>query len=209
MIFKIKGAAKFLFGTWVDHAKQRYPNYLFQAKDEVLADDLIIAFAKGLEFVWRNENKAKRDMPEWSAGVVLETASAALNTHWSKEYIYKQTDEYQDLCFLITLSQFLKADPTAVKKIEALYKHKVNKEVCRAEQELEKKDKVIDLIEFKKNKTPDIIFKKNIIDYLDSLYYEKHFLIFGDILRNKPSFLLADFFSHDEMQNLIERVKSS
>jgi hypothetical protein len=208
LIFKIKGTAKSLFDIWVEHAKQRYPNYLFQAKDEVLADDLIVAFAKGLEFVWRNENKTKRNMPEWSVGVILDTASVTLNTHWSQEYIYKQTHEYKDLCFLTTLSQFLKVDTIAVKRIEALYRHKMKKEINIIEQEFEKKDKIIDLTQFKKNKKPDVVFKKNITDYLDSIYYEKHFLIFGDILKNKSSFVLADFFNHDEMKSLIESVNS-
>ncbi|MFT4059867.1 MAG: hypothetical protein QM652_09990 [Legionella sp.] len=208
LIFKIKGTAKFLFDIWVEYAKQQYPNFLFQAKDEVLADDLIVAFAKGLEFVWRNENEIKRNMPEWSIGVILDTASVTLNTHWSQEYIYKQTHEYKDLCFLTTLSQFLKVDATAVKRIEALYRHKMKKEINIIEQEFEKKDKIIDLTQFKKNKRPNAVFKKNITDYLDSLYYEKHFLIFGDILKNKSSFVLADFFNHDEMKSLIERVNS-
>ncbi len=208
LIFKIKGTAKSLFDIWVEHAKQRYPNYLFQAKDEVLVDDLITAFAKGLEFVWRNENKTKRNRPEWSVEVVLDTASVTLNTHWSQEYIYKQSHEYKDLCFLITLSQFLKVDAIAVKKIEALYRHKMKKEINIIEQEFEKKDKIIDLAQFKKTKKSGAAFKKNIIDYLDSLYYEKHFLIFGDILKNKSSFVLADFFNHDEIQSLIEHVNS-
>lgn len=208
LIFKIKGTAKSLFDIWVEHAKQRYSNYLFQAKDEVLVDDLITAFAKGLEFICRNENKAKRDVPEWSVGVVLDTASVSLNTHWSQEYIYKQTHEYKDLCFLITLSQFLSVDATAVKRIEALYKHKMKKEINVIENEFETKDKIVDLTQFKKNKKSGAAFKKNIIDYLDLLYYEKHFLIFGDILKNKPSFVLADFFNHDEMKSLIEGVNS-
>lgn len=208
LIFKIKGTAKSLFNIWVEYAKQRYPNYLFQAKDEVLTNDLIVAFAKGLEFIWRNENKAKRNIPEWSVGIILDTASVSLNTHWSQEYIYKQTHEYKDLCFLITLSQFLNVDSTAVKKIEALYRHKMKKETIIAEEVLEEKDKVIDLIQFKENKKRDVVFKKNIINYLDSLYYEKHFLVFGDILKNKSSFALADFFSHDDMKNLIASVKS-
>lgn len=150
MIFKIKGTVKSLFDIWVEYAKQQYPDYLFQAKDEVLADDLIVAFAKGLEFVWRNENKTKRNMPEWSAGVILDTASVTLNTHWSQEYIYKQTLEYKELCFLTTLSQFLKVDATAVKRIEALYRHKMKKERNIIEQDFEKKDKIIDLAQFKK-----------------------------------------------------------
>ena len=208
LIFKIKGTAKSLFDIWVEYAKQQYPNYSFQAKDEVLVDDLIIAFAKGLEFVWRNENKTKRNMPEWSVGVILDTASVTLNTHWSQEYIYKQTHEYKDLCFLTTLSQFLKVDAIAVKRIEALYKHKMKKEVNIIEQEFEKNEKIIDMTQFKKSKRPDAVFKKNITDYLDSLYYEKHFLIFGDILKNKSSFVLTDFFNHDEMKSLIERVNS-
>lgn len=208
MIFKIKGTAKSLFDIWVEYAKQKYPNYLFHAKDEILTDDLIVAFAKGLEFVWRNENRAKRNIPEWSVGVILDTASVTLNTHWSQEYIYKQTPEYKDLCFLTTLSQFLKVDAAAVKKIETLYRHKMKKEINIIEQECAKKDKIIDLTQFKKNKKPGAGFKKNITDYLDSLYYEKHYLIFGDILKNKSSFALADFFTHDEMKSLIDSVNS-
>lgn len=147
-------------------------------------------------------------MPEWSVGVILDTASVSLNTHWSQEYIYKQTHQYKDLCFLITLSQFLNVDTTAVKKIEALYKHKMKKGMNVIKQDFETKDKIIDLAQFKEKKKAGVNFKKNIIDYLDSLYYEKHFLIFGDILKNKSSFSLTDFFTPDEMKNLIERVKS-
>ncbi|TAL63934.1 MAG: hypothetical protein EPN84_04360, partial [Legionella sp.] len=176
LIFKIKGTAKSLFDIWVEHAKQRYSDYSFQAKDETLVDDLVTSFAKGLELVWRNENKTKRTSPEWSAGVVLDTASTTLNTHWSQEYIYKQANEYKDLCFLTTLSQFLKADALAVKKIEVLYRHRIQKQINRVEPELEKKDKIIDLNQFKKNQKLDVTFKKSITDYLDSLYYEKHFL---------------------------------
>ena len=73
-------------------------------------------------------------MPEWSVGVILDTASVTLNTHWSQEYLYKQTHEYKDLCFLTTLSQFLKVDATAVKRIEALYRHKMKKEINITEQ---------------------------------------------------------------------------
>jgi len=208
LIFKIKGTAKSLFEIWVECAKQRYSNYLFQAKDESLVDDLISAFAKGLEFVWRNENQTKRNMPEWSVGVLFDTVSATLNTHWSLEYIYKQTQEYKELSFLKTLSQFLKIDAITLTKIEALYKHMMKKGVNVIDQESEKKDKVIDLNHFKKNKKPGAVFKKSITDYLDSIYYEKHFLMLGDILKNKSSFVLADFFNHDELKNLIESVNS-
>ncbi|MBI2786687.1 MAG: hypothetical protein HYX60_10495 [Legionella longbeachae] len=208
MIFKIKGAARSLFDIWVEQSKQRYPDYLFQAKDEFLVDDLKIAFAKGLEFVWRNENKMKRNLPEWSEGVFLDTVSSTLNIHWSQEYIYKQLHEYKELCFLKTLSQFLKVDAISIKKIEALYNHLIKKEIITKDQAFEKKDKIIDLNQFKKNKEPGTVFKKNITDYLDSLYYEKHFLIFGDILKNKSSFEITDFFNYDEIKKLIESVES-
>lgn len=190
----------------MEHARQQYPDYVFQVENEVLVNDLIVAFAKGLELVWRNENKIKRNEQEWSVGIILDTASVSLNTHWSQEFIYKQTPEYKDLCLLITLSQFLKVDKDAVERVEALYKYKMKNIIMSAEQEIEEEDKIIDLARFKKNKTPDTVFKKNITNYLDTLYYEKHFLIFGDILKNKSSFVLADFFSHDEIKNLIEGV---
>ncbi|CDZ77182.1 hypothetical protein BN59_01464 [Legionella massiliensis] len=206
LIFKIKGTAKSLFDIWVEQAKQRYSNYLFQAQDESLVDDLITAFAKGLEFVWRNENKAKRAMPEWSVSVFLDIVSTTLNTHWSQEYIYKQTHEYKELCFLKILSQFLKVDAITLKKIESLYRHMMKKEKNIIERDVEQQAKIIDLNQFKKNKKSDVVFKKNITDYLDSIYYEKHFLIFGDILKNKSSFVLADFFNNDEIENLIETV---
>ena len=209
MIFKIKGSAKSLFDNWVGHTKQRYPNYSFQANDESLVDDLISTFAKGLEFVWRNENKTKRNMPEWSVGVFLDIVSTTLNTHWSQEYIYKQTPEYKELCFLKTISQFLKVDAISIEKIEALYRHMMKKETNIIEQDIEKNDKIIDFNQFKNNKKSDVLFKKNITNYLDSIYYEKHFFIFGDILKNKSSFVLADFFKYDEIKILIESVNNA
>lgn len=207
LIFKIKATASPLFRIWTEHAKMRFPEYLFQAKEEILIDDLIFAFAKGLEFVWRNENQTKRALPEWSVGAVLDSVSSALNTHWSQEYIYKQTQEYKELCFLKILSQFLRIDATAIQKIETLYKNIVQKNLNPRVQEVESKDKIIDLNQFKKNKKAGPLFKKNILDYLDSIYYEKHFLIFGDILKNKFNFNLADFFNEDEIKKLIENVK--
>jgi hypothetical protein len=192
----------------VDQVKLRYSDYLFQAQDEVLVDNLIVAFAKGLEVVWRAEHESDRKIPAWSVGAVLDKVSAVLNTHWSQEYIYKQTQEYKELCFLKTLSQFLKLDTVAIQKLEMLYKHLMSKEINIIEQKFEKKDKVIDLIQFKKDKKPNAVFKKNITDYLDSIFYEKHFRIFGDILKNKTSFVLANFFSNDEIIKLIERVNS-
>jgi hypothetical protein len=147
-------------------------------------------------------------MPDWLVGAFLDSVSATLITHWSQEYIYKQTHEYKELCFLKTLSQFLKVDTITIKKIEALYIHMMKKEVNIIKQELEKKDKIIDLNQFKKSKNSGAVFKKNIIDYLDALYYEKHFLVFGDILKNKSSFVLADFFNYDEIKKLIESVNS-
>lgn len=139
-------------------------------------------------------------------GVILDTVALTLNTRWSQEFLYKQTHEYKELCFLTTLSQFLKVDAAALKKIEALYRHKLTKEINNSGQAFQKEDKIIDLNQFKENKEPEIIFKKNITDYLDSLYYEKHFLIFGDILKNKSNLVLADFFNNDEIKKLIETV---
>ena len=135
-----------------------------------------------------------------------DSQSSFLNTHWSQEYIYKQTHEYKELCYLKALSQFLKVDAMTLKKIEALYNHMMKKEVNIIEPELDKKDKIIDLNQFKKNKKPGDFFKKNITDYLDSICYEKNFHIFGDILKNKSNFILTDFFNYDEIKKLIERV---
>lgn len=142
-------------------------------------------------------------------GAFLDTVSTTLITRWSQEYIYKQTHEYKELCFLKTLSQFLKVDTITIEKIEALYKHMMKKEINIIGQELEKRDKIIDLNQFKKSKKSGAGFKKNITDYLDSIYYEKHFLIFGDILKNESSFVLADFFNYDEIKKLIESVSRS
>ncbi|MDP1604869.1 MAG: hypothetical protein Q8M03_16580 [Legionella sp.] len=82
----------------------------------------------------------------------------------------------------------------------------MRKETTIGEAAFEKKDKIIDLNKFKKNKKPGAVFKKNITDYLDSLYYEKHFLVFGDILKNKLGFVLKDFFNPDDVKYLIEGV---
>lgn len=194
----------------MQQARQRHPNYISQAKVDVLVNDLILAFAKGLEFVWRNENKTKRNKPEWSVSVFFDTVSTSLITHWSQEYIYKQTHEYKELFLLKTLSQFLKVDSITSTRIEALYTHMMKKEVniMGQEQEPGKEDKIIDLIQFKNTRESGAVFKKNITDYLDSIYYEKHFLIFGEILKNKPGLVLGNFFKHHEIQKLIESVSS-
>lgn len=206
MIFKIKGIAESLFTNWTAAAKLRYPDTLFQASNEILVDDLMDAFAKGLEFVWRNENQAKHGIPEWAVGCLLGTVSSTLNTHWSQEYIYKQTNEYKELCFLKTITQYLKIDATAIKKTESLYNHMIHKEINTAE-ESGKNEKIICINQFKKNKKTKNSFKSNIISYLESIYFEKHFVIFGEILKNKFTFPLADFFNTDEIMQLIASVK--
>lgn len=169
----------------------------------------MIALAKGLELVWRNENKTKRDILEWTVGAVLDTASSSLNTHWSQEYIYKQTPEWKELCLLKTTIQYLKVDAAAIKKIEALYSCMMSKEINVIEQDSNKNEKIIDLNQFKKNKKPNVIFKNSIVEYLESIFYEKHFHVFGTILRNKYTLVLTDFFSTDEIKQLVECVKKS
>jgi hypothetical protein len=159
--------------------------------------------AKGLELIGRHENQAKR-----SVEFFLDAVSSNLTMHWSQEYIYKQTNDYKDLCFLKTLSQYLKIDPAAIKKVEILYNHIINKEINR-EQNSKKNDKVIDLNQFKMDKYPDKTFKKNITNYLDSIFYEKHFHIFGDILKNKYSLVLTDFFNPDEIRTLIKSLSET
>jgi hypothetical protein len=207
VIFKIKGTVVSLFNSWVANARQRYPEYSFQGKTEVLVNDLKVAFAKGLELVWRNENRTKRNIPGWSADVVLDTVSATLNTHWSQEYIYRQSPEYKELCFLKAVTQYLKVDTTALKKIDTLYKHIMSKEVHAIEQDSGKNENIIDLKQFRIHKKPDHIFKKTMIDYLESIFFEKHIIIFGDILKNKFTLELASFFSNDEIEQLVESVK--
>lgn len=206
LIFKIKGTAESLFNIWIAHAKQRYPDYLFQARHEVLAHDLVVAFAKGLELIWRNENQKKHSLPGWAVGVVLDTVSSSLQTHWSQEYIFKQTPEYKELCYLKAITQYLKVDATVLKKTEALYNHLMSKEINVLEQDCSKDENIVDLNQFKKNKHPDTVFKNNIVGYLESIFYEKHFLIFGDILKKKCTFNLVDCFNTDEINRLIESV---
>lgn len=207
MVFKIKRAAPFLFNRWVSHAKQRYPNYSFQANTETLVNDLTFALAKSLELIWRKENQTKRDVPEWCVGFLLEAAASALNVQWSQEYICKQTPEYKELFFLKTVTQYLKMDTVASKKVEALYNHLLTKQTNTIEQDDSKNEKIVDLKKFKKNKYPNNLFKNRIVNYLESIFFEKHFLIFSDILKNKFPLPLADFFSDDEMMKLIEAVR--
>lgn len=206
LIFKIRVTAKLLFNDWLTHAKQHYPHYLYQADEKNLIKDLTSAFAKGLEIVWRNENQAKRQSSEWSVGLVLDAVCSHLNTNWSQEYIYKQSQGYKELCFLKTLVQYLKIDDTAIKKLEILYNNLINKEINPAEQE-SRNENIICLDHFKKNKKPQSIFKKNIVNYIESIFFEKHFLIFGEILKHKFTFALSDFFNFHEIIELIESVK--
>lgn len=98
-------------------------------------------------------------------------------------------------------------DATAIKKIEAIYNHMMSKEMNIIEQDASKNEKIIDLIQFKKNKKPNNVFKNNLVGYLESIFYEKHFYIFVDILKNKYTFVLTDIFNTDEIKLLVECVK--
>lgn len=130
-----------------------------------------------------------------------------LNTRWSQEYILNQTHEYKELCFLKSLTQFLKIDAFSIKKIEALYNHLLNKKTSVAEVDLGKNEKIIDLAQFKKNKYPGTTFQKRIINYMDAIFFEKHFLLFSNILKNKGTFVLSDFFNTNEITKLIANIK--
>ncbi|MBA3535595.1 MAG: hypothetical protein H0T84_03140 [Tatlockia sp.] len=198
LIFKIKNVASSLFNIWAKQAKQHYSDYLFKAEEETIANDLIVALAKGLELIGRHENLAKQ-----SVEFFFDAVSSSLRMHWSQEYIYKQSNAYKELCFLQSLTQFLKIDQVAIMKVEILYNHIINKEKIILEQSSKKNDKVIDLNQFKMDKHSDKTFKKNITTYLESIFYEKHFHIFGDILKNKYSLVLADFFNPDDIRTLI------
>ncbi|STX28279.1 Uncharacterised protein [Legionella beliardensis] len=200
---------KSLFNSWVIHVKQLYPDYLFQAEDEVLVDDLVIALAKGLELIWRNKSKTKQTMCDLSVDSVLIAASTALNSHWYQEYVFKHTHHYKELYFLKTIIQYLKIDAIAVKKIETLYKYMMSKERAIVEEACTKHEKIIDLNQFKKSKQTDSSFKQNMVDYLESIYFEKNFHIFGEILKNKYTIVLADFFTADEVKQLFEYVNQN
>ncbi|MBA2711226.1 MAG: hypothetical protein H0U57_11620 [Tatlockia sp.] len=166
----------------------------------------MVALAKGLELVWRNENQSKRNIPEWSVETILKIVPSTLNTHWSQEYIFKQTQEFKELGFLKVITQYLKIDTLAHKKIEALYKHLINKEMNRIEVNCVRNEKIIDLKQFKQNKTNKNNFRNNMVDYLESIYFEKHFILFGEILKNKYRLVLTDFFDNEEINRLVESV---
>ncbi|MFZ8477445.1 hypothetical protein ACO1MN_14395, partial [Staphylococcus aureus] len=94
---------------------------------------------------------------------VLEAISSNLNTYWSEEYLYKQTEEYKELCFLRSLTQYLKIDSVPLKKVELLYHYTLNKEIKSLEQDFNKNDKIIDLNQFKKEKQSNKTFKNRML----------------------------------------------
>ena len=215
------------------HVKQEYPDFLFQANHKNLVNDLIVALAKSLELLGRSENQVKQHIQECPVPFILDTATTILNTRWSQEYIFKQTPEYKELYFLKSVTQYLKIDTVAIKKIELLYKHLISKEMNNLEQGMplteknlsplsgEKKimkevlceedlsttEKIIDLMQFKKNKKPKNAFQNKVVGYLEAIFFERHFLLFSNILKNKCSFVLTDFFNEDEIKQLIGNIK--
>ncbi|WED42369.1 hypothetical protein [Legionella cardiaca] len=170
-------------------------------------DDVINALAKGLELIWRNENHTKHNVPGWKIEFFLDVVSSTLNTHWSQEYLYKMTDEYKELCLIKAVTQYLKIDQVAIKKIEALYSHLINQEMKLTEQTHKKNEKVIDLNHFRKDKHE--VFKTKVIEYIESIFFEKHFITFGNILKKKYIFVLTDFFDTDEIEKLIVGINLS
>ena len=207
LLFKLNKVAQSLFHIWVALAREHYPHHVFEKPDQNLPNDLVQALAKGLELVWRKENEDKRRIPDWSVNFVMDAVPSWLNTHWSEEYIYKQTPQYREVCLLKALAKYLKMDALAIKKTAALYQHMMSKEMTVESPQTESDEKIVNLNQFKKNRAGDNPFKNQIVHYLESLYYEQHFLIFGDILKNRYTFGITDFFGADEIGQLIDSVK--
>ena len=196
-----------LFNIWVAEAKQRYPDFLFQENNDTLLNDVLAALAKSLELVWQSKNQTKHNTPGWPVEFVLNNASSILNTRWSQEYVLKQMPEYKDLFFLQSITNYLKIDALAMTKVKTLYNHFINTKTIITEENATKNENIIDLAQYKKDKQPNNAFQNKIVTYLESLFFEKHILLFGDILKNKPPFALSDFCNTDEIEQLIEYVK--
>jgi len=205
LVFKIKDIASEIYDSWRAHTKSKYPDYPFEASVKTLETDLKIAIAKSLECLWKEEKREKRKRPRWSTGFILGCISSTLSTQWSYEYVYIETDEYQQLLLLKTLIQYLDLDLITVERLKKLYNYFLDKKTDLIGEINNKGEIVVFLDKFKEDKKEALqnTFKKKLIKYLEKILLEKHHVIFDSIIENQYLPEINNFITDDEINFLI------
>lgn len=203
LMFKMKSIAQQFFSLWKEGVAKKYSNFLFQADLEIMAEDMLASFAKGLCCLFKEKNKKSRRIPGWSIGYIFGFVSSDLCTHWCHRYIYSETDEYKRLMFIKAVILYLDFDHVICKKLENLYKYLVHIRTDIAEKKDTQQEKIVFLEHFKLKNNHEK-FQKLIISYLESVLIEKHHIIFDEILEKCEYPELELFFTQEEIANLIQ-----
>jgi hypothetical protein len=146
---------------------------------------------------------------KWSEGFILGFVASNLTSQWVNEYIYMKTAEYKQLMFLKAIILYFDVDKATMFRINQLYKYLINDEIDILKNVSDKQTKSSKIIHFKKFKNQKLKledrenFDQLLSKYLESIMIEKHHLVFNKLLEYNHLPKLNDFFSYDEITELI------
>ena len=206
LIFKIKKVSSQIFDVWKNVMKERYPHFLFKAEKSILEQDLLISFSEALKsLIEDKEENEDQNLPGWEEGYIYGFVSSNVAGHWVHEYIYTEDKEYKELMYIKALIIYLQFDKIITYRIERLHKYLIEGKIEPSPQ-AESHSKIVDLKEFKNKlkKTPTKDFYNLFFDYLEAILIEKHLLAFDKTSRQNYLPNLKDFFSFDEIKNIID-----
>jgi hypothetical protein len=212
LIFKIKDVSLKFFDVWKIAMQSKYPDILFDSKAKILATDMIHSFAESLKALFMEEKEETRIFPKWlkwSEGFILGFVASSLTSQWVNEYIYMKTAEYKQLMFLKAIILYFDVDKATMFRINQLYKYLINDEIDILKNVSDKQTKSSKIIHFKKFKNQKLKledrenFDQLLSKYLESIMIEKHHLVFNKLLEYNHLPKLNDFFSYDEITELI------
>ncbi|MCE3230208.1 MAG: hypothetical protein K0R76_472 [Alphaproteobacteria bacterium] len=210
LVFKIKKVAPEIFAIWKKHMQKQHPAYQCNADPNTLVQDIKDSFNSALESLFKDSRKDKRNTPGWAIGFILGFVPSNLATHWLYEYIYNQTEEYKELMALKATILYLDFDQTTISKIEKIHKYLIDNKAY-IHKDCESVDKnVISINKFMKNKEKQHAnknFSNLLIKYLEKIMLEKHEHIFNKISENNYFPKIDQFFSDNEISDLIKNFQ--
>lgn len=205
IFFKIHAAAPQIFSDWKNHMKKIYPHRLFDADMEIIKKDLVSTFSESLTSLFENHKEKIKEL-DWSIGFIYGFVSSNVTTHWCVKYIYTKTMEYEKLMILKAIMSYLDFDSNVCFFIEKIHKEliKNSKTSCSYHEKEDLNNKMVCIQEITKSEKYDNTdFTECLSKYLESIFLQQHNEIFGKIIeKNRPP-ELVDFFTDQEIEELI------
>jgi hypothetical protein len=205
LIFKINKVSSEIFSEWwnLNQKKHQLP-HPFEVDSKKLATDIQRSFAKALESLLE---KTMHD-EAFSIGYIEGFVSSNINVGWCYEYICSNNEAYKKIFFLKALVEHLKFDALLSQKLIKCYHYMTTQKTGIIDTI--KSEKIVNLNDFKlnkeKNQNKNLQIEMN--SYFESLMLEKHHTIFDEIYSKMEPPKINDFFTNQEIKQLIEHARN-